>query len=364
MSTDLATVANNLPAHLRGAKSPGTLDEFAGGLAKGIPLPFLSIRGKEFRLRKDGQELNTRQREMSVIFIAARHSVSKRYYEKKYESGSLEAPDCSSRDGVTPDVSEPVHSNCAHCPKNQWGSRITEGGKEGKACSDYKRVILWPVGLTDDPMVLDVAATSLKAPKGQKHTVLMLGDYLSQLAKHGMDPTQVVTKVAFTDAEYPQLCFTFERFVDEDEWLRVQELRDSDEVAVCIDEPLFAEGEDGKVKDAEEPTEKPKATRTRKKAEPKEDVKEEPVKMPEAPAVDPFPGKTTVMLKDGDMEIAEDEETWADLWADGYRPKPPRKAKAEKQPDPEPEAKAETKAAADPSSDDLLAEVAALLGKK
>lgn len=319
--------------------------------------------------------MNTRSRELSVILIAARHTLSKRYYAEKYTTGSLEAPDCSSRDSVTPDVADPIHHNCTHCPKNQWGSRITEAGKEGKACSDYKRVVLWPVELSEDPLVLDIAATSLKAPKGQKHTVLMFGDYMTQLAKHGMDPTQVVTKVSFTDAEYPQLSFTFERYVDEDEWLRVQELRESDDVNTCIDEELFET--EGEVEDAEPPkTEKPKTTRTRKpKAEP------EPEPEPEDDTPE-FPGVATIM-KDGDnLIIAQDEDSWREAWAEGFRPqatgqmkketkaepetkpKTTRTRKPKAEPKPEPEADDDGDEGEAPGSSDLLAEVAALLGKK
>ena len=355
-TTDLATLAQQLPAHLRGAKS-AALDEFAAGLGKGIPLPFLSIRGKEFRLRKDGQELNTRQRELSVIFIAARHSKSKRYYKDKYVSGSLEAPDCSSRDGVTPDVAEPIHPNCTHCPMNQWGSRQSEAGKDAKACSDYKRIVIWPTGMTEEPLVLDVAATSLKAPKGQKHTVLMLGDYLAQLAKHGMDPTQVVTKIAFTDAEYPQLCFNFERFVTEAEWARVQEFRASDDVNTCIDANLFEEGE-AKPDPADAAPVPPKAE------PPVTDtpITDTPKVEPEVPA---FPGVATIMTDGDNLIIAQDAMQWEEAWRVGFRPqatgqlkkdKPAEEVKEEAAPE-------EAKAAA-PDSNDLLAEVAALLGRK
>ncbi len=377
-STDLATIASQLPAHLQG-KKPQALEEFAGGMSQGMPLPSLSIRGKEFRLRKDGQEVNTRQREISVIFVAARRTKSKRFYIKKYESGSAEAPDCSSADSVTPDVAEPVHPNCTHCPKNQWGSRVSEAGKESKACSDYKRIIVWAIGIHDEPLVLDVPATSIKAPKSQKHTVMMMGDYLGQLAKHGMDPTQVVTKIGLTDAEYPQMYFTFERFVDEKEWLNVQELRDSEDVNACIDNPLFEEGKITPDPSEAEPEEKPKATRTRKpKEEKKPEPEPEPVKMPEetAKGVDfeklaredeapDFPGKTTIMKNGADMEIAEDEATWAELWAEGYRPKEARKPKAEPMPETVAAGHAgDDEPAAEPAEGDLLSEVAKLLGKK
>lgn len=372
-STDLAVVASQLPAYLQGA-APGTTEEFTSGIGASFPLAFLSTRGKEFRLRKDGQELNTRQREVSAVFVAARGAVSKRYYEKQYSSGSTEAPDCSSKDGETPDVAHPVAPSCRNCPNNLWGSRITDSGKEGKACSDYKRVILWLVGLTDEPVVLDVAATSLKAPKGQQHTVLMLGDYLTQLAKHGMDPTQVVTKVTFTDAEYPQLSFNFERLVSEEEFKTVLDLRGSDDVRTVLDDDVFEP--DGSIKESDKPAATGAEATTGPPAS-QEDNTPPPEPEPEkesALSIPAFPGKATIMKNEaGEMTIAEDENGWALAWKEGYRPqdsKPVGQAEAAQEAKPEPAAQEPAKApqeapAADSGGDsggDLLAAVSQLLG--
>lgn len=381
-STDLAVVAQQLPAYLQGAATKAH-DEFVGGLSASFPLPLLSFRGKEFRLRKDGQELNTRQRELSVIFIAARSFVSKRWFKDKYSSGSTSAPDCSSRDGVTPDVANPVAPSCKHCPHNQWGSRVTENGKEGKLCGDYKRLVVWIPGLMEDPVVVDVPATSLKAPKGQVHTDLMLGEYLTQLAKHGMDPTQVVTKVTFTDAEYPQMCFNFERFASEEEFKRVIGLRTNDDVQSVLFEALFEP--QGEVKEAEAGKTAPGTTESAPVAQ-DAPAQETPPATTLKPAdeatkaedsIPAFPGKTTVMKNaEGGMVIAEDESSFALSWAKGYRPvQLQSEAQADSKPAPEvkaeptgqehtPEAKPEPQADTGGGGDDLLSQVAALLGGK
>lgn len=67
---------------------------------------------------------------------------------------------------------------------------------------------------------------------------MMLRDYTQALAKHGLDPTMVVTRLQFTDSEYPQLCFRFERYVSEEEYQRVQQLRETDDVQTVIGEDL------------------------------------------------------------------------------------------------------------------------------
>lgn len=381
--TDLAKVAQQLPAHLRGV-SADTSSEFGGGIGASFPLPFLSVRGKEFRLRKDGQELNTRKRELNVVLVRARDTLSKRFYEEQYSSGSTETPDCSSKDSVHPDVANPVAPNCTHCPNNQWGSRISESGKEAKACQDYKRIVVWAFELTEEPLVLDVSATSLKAPKGQRHEALMLGDYLNQLTKHGMDPTQVITRIEFTDAEYPQLCFDFVSFVDEEQWAKVQELRENEDVISVVDNDVFEPNGETKEQKAESTPKAGKTTRKATQSKPKAETKSKASSKskaetgPKKDSIPPFPGKTTIMKYDnGEMTIAEDEAQWALAWKDGARPQEARQpgkdgpapggemdadAGAEEQgQESEPATSDEDDEEGD---DDLLSQVTAMLGGK
>jgi len=222
---ELTKVTGKAPAFLKKAGLV-TTEEFTGGLAQGMPYMVLSVRGKAFRVRKDGHEMPLQKTELPIVLVAARKTLSKRYFDQSY-SGVAEtvAPVCSSVDGVTPNVPNPVAANCSKCGNNAWGSRITPSGKKGRICSDYKRLVVWIVG-TDEPCILDLPATSIKAPKADRGKgYMMFADYIGQLAKHQMDPTTVVTTIGFTDAEYPQLWMNFERWVSEDEFKRVQEFR-------------------------------------------------------------------------------------------------------------------------------------------
>lgn len=227
------------PAYLPAVSESPAADEFLAGVsAGGMPLPVLSVRGKEFRLRKDGEEVNTREREIEVVLVAARSSVSKRYFEKDYEGGETSAPTCSSVDGVTPDADAEVHqsTSCATCPHNMWGSG--KNGK-GKRCSDYKRLVLLPIikdQLMSDPAVLDVSPTALRAPKGHRGPELFLREYFNALGRNDLPPQAVVTRLAFTDAEYPQLHFQFSRHAEEAEYLYAMECRDRDDVQQVLEE--------------------------------------------------------------------------------------------------------------------------------
>lgn len=230
MSTDL--IIPNKPTFLAKAVAPTTLAEFAGGVqAAGLALPVLSIRGKMFRARLGGEEsVLTKDRELQVILVAARPHASKRYYDSAYQAGSVEAPACASVDGKAPTQGDRKQSaSCATCPHNVFGSK----GK-GKACNDYKRVIVLPLvngKPVNTPCVLDIPATSLRTPKELRGgTDKMLAEYLGALSRHQIDPTTVVSTISFTGAEHPQLCWSLARYVDETEHSFVQSLRDDGDV--------------------------------------------------------------------------------------------------------------------------------------
>lgn len=96
---------------------------------------------------------------------------------------------------------EPQHTDCANCPKGQFGS-ATNGGK-GKACKNTRKLLLVEPGFTEasDPLTLDVSPTGLKS----------WNKYVDFLRKaHAMLPMQVVTQISFNPNEsYPSLQFEF-----------------------------------------------------------------------------------------------------------------------------------------------------------
>lgn len=270
-------------------------DEFEGGMQGGLSLPVLSIRGKEFRFRYQGQEQSTRQRELDCIMVAARPAVSKRFFKDAYTQGSVEAPTCASTDGIAPDSGTELQSDkCATCPHNQWGSRVSANGNLGKACSDYKRLIVLPMmngQLLDNPCVLDVPATSLRTPKGYQGHDLFLREYLTLLSRNQVPPVGAVTTLGFTDAEYPQVCFQFSRFVDEAEYNKANGFRETDDV----EEALGSGGHEkpGQVQQAQ-------PAQSSQPAQPEQQVVPEPTPAPEptpepqpAPEPAPTPEPTT-----------------------------------------------------------------------
>jgi hypothetical protein len=122
------------------------------------------------------------------------------WWEVEYDPNNPAPPDCTAsheepalmKPGVQ--VEKPVHSDCATCPKNEWGSK-----GRGKACGNSVNLAVVPEDFTNDSEVvtLKVSATGLKR----------WSTYVRALAESGLDPVQVVTSFSFADTEYPSLKF-------------------------------------------------------------------------------------------------------------------------------------------------------------
>lgn len=301
MTTELTVTKR--PSFLPAAASSSVMTEFMNGLqgTGGLDLPILSLRGKGFRLRRDGQEVSLKATMLDIILVGSRANNSRRFYEGAYVPGETTAPSCSSADGIKPDdnAQDKQSDTCAMCPHNQWGSRITVSGKKGKECDDYRRVLVFiPSKQIMKPVVLDIPATSLRKSKGDHGPELQLREYLLAMARHGIEPHQAVTTLSFSDDEYPRLTFSFARWANEDEYAAVEESRDSDEFKQAL---TFEEAEGPIVPDAEEVAKQNAPMKVPKKAKPapepeveeddedEEEVEPAPKKKPAAKKATPKP---------------------------------------------------------------------------
>jgi len=215
MSDMVAIKSSKLPAHLQGKKKAANV--FAAAVSAG-GFPVVSIKGKVFHIQRgDERTLVTKPdaddepaAALEVVILSANPNKSKVYYESGYEQGSVAKPTCYSNDGTAPaaDAESPQSNKCAVCPHNQWGSRITDNGGKGKACGDSMRLCIAPAGMVNDPMLLRVPAATLKT----------LGQYGAQLAKRGVEPQHVITRIGFDHSvAHPALTFKAVRFVDAEE---------------------------------------------------------------------------------------------------------------------------------------------------
>lgn len=216
-----------LPAHIKPKAKVANM--FAALVRNGFKV--LSIKSKVFTII-DGESKNlvtkpddpdTPAANVELVIISANPNKSRVYYKGGYEEGSANKPDCYSNDNQTPaaDAANPQSKKCATCPHAQYGSKITDAGKKSFACSESMRIAVAPAGQLNDPMLLRVPPTSLKA----------LGKYGNDLALRGVEPHQVVTKVGFDyTVSHPALTFKAISFVSDSMLAEIEETQASETV--------------------------------------------------------------------------------------------------------------------------------------
>ncbi len=219
----IALEKQQMPAHLR-KRYQSSHDDLTGGATGGFPV--LSYKGKVWHISEGGERtlIQTEDGEpktsIELVIVKANPFLSKNYYAKAYEEGDDGKPVCYSADGQHPaaDAAEPQAAKCAVCPKNQWGSRISDNGSKGKACADSRRMVVVPAYDTAQaPMLLRVPAASLKS----------LTAYANVLKKRDAPYQAVITRVGFDhNVAHPQFTFKAVGWCDDEQADRVDELLD------------------------------------------------------------------------------------------------------------------------------------------
>jgi len=240
-------MSNLVPANFGQVSSRFAQTPVQDDLSSGIQTSFglIGYKGKVWSIRYRGDEQQLMRDDgdgprgsVEVVILKASGQISKIWYEHGYVEGSNSAPDCFSNNGVVPDPtsSKKQCDTCALCPHNQWGSRITPAGKQGKACSDSKRLAVVPAQDIENsayggPMLLRVPAASLQ-------DVASYGQKMQQL---GYPYYAVSTRIAFDPEEsYPKFLFNAVRPLNDAEADLVLAMRDQHSVDRILSESEFA----------------------------------------------------------------------------------------------------------------------------
>ncbi len=241
MAQDLTIPQNfGAPSTVFSANDLAEADELGAGVTGGFSV--LGCRGKVWRLKHRGEEtplVNEQGDPVSsveLVIIKSAPTICKTYYANGYSPDSNVAPDCWSTNGQAPDVDveAPVSATCSACAFNQFGSRITESGNKGKACSDAKRLAVVPLldipnEVYSGPMLLRVPAASL----GDMKT------YADKMKSLGHPYFAIGTRIKFDMNEaYPKFLFGAIRPLTDDEALLVKELRDDPRVSRILNESI------------------------------------------------------------------------------------------------------------------------------
>lgn len=212
-------------------------DDLSAGVTGGFSV--MSYRGSKWRVKHDGEETllvdkaGETMPSIRVVVLKANKNISKNYYADGYVEGSNDSPTCWSVDGIKPDpgVERPVAPLCASCPKNQFGSRITDTGSKAKACGDLRRLAVVPEGdyanaVYGGPMLLRVPAASLSE----------LAHFGKAMKAKGWPYNTIVTRISFDpDAAYPKLKFNAWRPLTEEEANEIIGLLHNEEYAQKLD---------------------------------------------------------------------------------------------------------------------------------
>jgi len=245
----------NLPASLRNIMQQMPQSEMQENVNQSFGV--VSIKGKVFSIKFGGVTtpltINANGMQYAapyfdVVLPKANGNLSKTYYKGGYVDGSEDSPDCWSEDGqfpmgpvekrpIDPRTGTPCTS-CAMCPMNQYGSRISDSGRKGKACADTRKVIVLPCVPTGQkdanghdvtvmdhenikfggPMLLRVPAASLK----------VFAEYDRKLSEMGLSYFTVVTRMMFDTTEaFPKFVLQPVRVLTEQEGAHVAEIRES-----------------------------------------------------------------------------------------------------------------------------------------
>lgn len=216
-------IVNTLPGAISSRFAPQVNNQDANDLAGGITGGYglIGYRGKVWSIRHKGAEQQLMRDDgdgprgsIDVVILKANPHLSKNYYENGFVEGSNAPPDCSSANGVYPDVGVPKKQAnvCLTCPKNAWGS-ATGGSGKGKACGDHRRMAVVPVAdikneVYGGPLLLRCPAASLQDLAAFSNKLAQLGyPYYAVAIKIGFDPAESFPKFTFsairalTDAE-------------------------------------------------------------------------------------------------------------------------------------------------------------------
>ena len=223
----------------RFAPQVGAANELAAGITTGFGI--VGYKGKVWSIRHRGDETQLMRPDgdgpmnsIEVVILKSSAHISKIFYEGTFVEGSNAAPDCFSTNGVVPDISvvNKRSNACASCPMNAWGSRITPAGKQGKACSDSKRMAIVPAAdianeVFGGPMLLRVPAASLQE----------LATFGNKLAGLGYPSYSIAARIAFDPAEaYPKMVFSAIRPLTDQEADAVLALREDIQVSRILAE--------------------------------------------------------------------------------------------------------------------------------
>ena len=236
MSQDMMLIQGDgpmqLPAHLQGLTGLGVGKALMAAI--GDTRNRIGLKGNRFRQVINGQEVGVwEENYLDVIIVGVVPTLSRIYYAGKYkQAGDNAPPVCYSVDNVVPsdDVISKQSDKCATCPQNVKGSRISDDGHEGKACSYFRRMCIKLPG--DSTLYyVDVKAMGLFGDSNKALNQFSMNDYAKFLETRGVDASLVITRLSFDiDSSVPKLLFKPFGYIDEFDAEQIRAISETNEI--------------------------------------------------------------------------------------------------------------------------------------
>jgi len=221
------------------------------GLAAGIKPSFatLTFKGKTWGIRFRGVNHQLLARDpntgailgsiptVDVVLLKSATAISKAYYIEKYKEGDFKQPDCWSTNGQVPDPAAPKKQNptCRGCKWDAFGSRAMDDGRQGKACSDNKRLAVVPAA--DLKNETYGGSMLLKLPPSG---FAGLSELEAQLLQAGYNYFAVVMRLSFDyTVAFPKIVFTPIAVLNDHQMQEVINLQHDAQVDRILSEELF-----------------------------------------------------------------------------------------------------------------------------
>lgn len=290
------------------ADAAGFLDEVGSNITDRATVPSMTYAGKEWTISMNGEKTRVERRDsdgdmvpvatVKVVVLGYNPKRGRAYYEGSYDRDKIAMPICWSDDGDAPDASVPADqkqaAKCAACPLAVKGSKVSDNGKQTKACSEHRMMAVMPVTPTMDfqPLRLKIAITSdwdKQSPDNEAKGWFGFQNYTEFLRAKGITHSALlVTKMKFDNTEYPKIIFSPDRFLTAEEREIIKPAVLGDEVKNLIAGRFTPNGVDGTEKAPAIAAPAAKAAPAPKAPEPEEE-EEDAVFAPAAPAPAPAP---------------------------------------------------------------------------
>jgi hypothetical protein len=155
--------------------------------------PYLSIEGGRFTfVDAAGNTMPVQTLYVDVVFVDFNEHVSKIWYGSSYDPSNPLPPQCWSDNGIGPSVgaASPQNNLCGSCPKNVWGSKISQLGSKVKECTDKIKSALIVPGWPEHVFQLQI-------PPG---SFINWRAYTARFATQDTDLNDVITRISFAEA--------------------------------------------------------------------------------------------------------------------------------------------------------------------